>query len=173
MPLYEFRGVAPKVGKTSWVHETAQIIGDVEIGEDCFIGPGAAIRGDFGPIRIGDRTSVQDNSVLHCRLGERCVVGDEVTIGHAAVLHGCTVGNRTIIGINSTVADGAFVGADCIIAEGAVVRTGMKIPEGSLAAGVPAVIKAQLNDEQRIRKDMAVKTYVQINKQYFTDLKKL
>ena len=173
MPLYQFRGVAPKIGKTSWVHENAQIIGDVEIGEDCFIGPGASVRGDFGPIRIGDRTSVQDNCALHCRLGERCIVGDEVTIGHAAVLHGCAVGNRTVIGINATIADGADVGADCIVAEGAVVRTGMKVPEGSLAAGVPAIIKARLNDEQRAMKNAGVKTYIQITKQYFTDLKKL
>jgi len=173
MPLYEINGKRPVIGANTYVHESAEILGDVVIGEECYIAPGAAIRGDFGPVRIGDRTSIQDNCALHCRVGGSLTVGNEVTVGHAAVLHGCVIKDRTIVGMNSVVSDDTTVGEDCIIAECSMVRGGQQIPDAVVVAGVPAVVKGPLKDAQRFRKDAGTKAYVQLTKMYLESCKKL
>jgi phenylacetic acid degradation protein len=173
MSFYEFKGKIPKVGKTTWVHETAQLTGDVEVGEECFIGAGAVLRGDFGSIRVGDRSSIQECCVLHCRPGAGCTVGNDVTIGHGAVLHGCEIKDRTVIGMHGTVSDNAVVGKDCIVGEASLVRSKQQIPDGSLAVGNPAEVKGQLRDNQRIMKDAGAKAYVEAVKIYFTNSRKI
>ena len=161
------------MGANTWVHETAQIIGDVEIGEECFIAAGAVLRGDFGRIRIGDRTSVQESCALHTMPQQECRVGSDCTIGHGAVLHGCTIHDRSVVGMNATVVDRAVVGEDCIVAENSMVRAGTQIPPGSLAAGSPAEVKKQLSDQQKLLKDAGTLSYVELTRLYLKTAKKI
>jgi len=173
MSIYEFAGKTPEIGEGTWVHETAQLIGDVKVGAGCFIGAGAVLRGDFGVIRVGSHSSVQESCTLHCRPGDRCEIGDYVTVGHGAVLHGCTVKDRTVVGMHATVSDYAVVGEDCIIGEGSVVRSKQQIPDRSLAVGIPAEIKGQLKENQIMMKDMGAKAYAGLAKRYFTESRKI
>ena len=173
MAFYEFDGKTPTVGEGCWVHETAELIGDVTVGDGCFVGPGAVLRGDFDAIRIGDRSSVQDNCVLHARPGLACVVGSDVTIGHAAVLHGCTVGDRAVVGMRAVVSDFASVGADSIVGEGSLVRSKTQIPDRSLATGSPAEVKGPLSDNQQAFKDAGHAAYTELTRQYVATCRKL
>jgi carbonic anhydrase/acetyltransferase-like protein (isoleucine patch superfamily) len=147
MALYEFEGKRPQIGKTSFVPETADVIGDVIIGEGCFIGVGARIRGDYGSIRIGDRTSVQENVVIHARENDKTVVGSNVQLGHGCILHNCTVKDNAVIGVGAILTDFSIVGDWAIVGEGAVVRG--EVPAGSIAVGIPAKIIGQVTDEHK------------------------
>jgi phenylacetic acid degradation protein len=147
MALYEFEGNRPSIGEGSFIPESADVIGNVTIGEKCFIGVGARIRGDYGTIVIGNRTSVQENVVIHARDGDRTVVGDNVQLGHGCILHNCTVKNNAVIGVGAIISDYAVVGDWAIIGEGAVVRG--NVPDGAIAVGVPAKIVGEVTAEQR------------------------
>ena len=147
MALYEFEGKRPVIGAGSFVPESADVIGDVIIGERCFIGVGVRIRGDYGSIRIGSRTSVQENAVIHARDGELTVVGDNVQLGHGSILHNCTVKDNAVIGVGAIVTDYAVVGDWAIIGEGSVVRG--DIPDGCVAVGIPARVIGRVSDEQK------------------------
>ena len=129
----------PDIHPSVFVAQTAFIAGDVTVGEDSSIWPGASLRADFGPIVIGRGSSIQDNSSVHQQPGQPVSVGDLVTVGHGAVLHGCKVGNCTVIGMNSTVLDGAVVGDRCIVAAGAVVKGGTHVPDNSLVVGTSEI----------------------------------
>lgn len=165
MALYEFEGKRPKIGSTSFVPESADVIGDVTIGEGCFIGVGARIRGDYGTVVIGDRTSVQENVVIHARANDRTVVGNEVQLGHGCILHNCTVKDSAVIGVGAIVSDYAVVGEWAIVGEGAVVRG--EVPDGTVAVGVPAKVVARVTEEQKkewqyykeVYADLAVRRY--------------
>ena len=111
MTIYEFEGKVPVIGKSSFVYPEATIIGDVTIGEGCYIGAGAVIRGDYGTIVIGDRTAIEENCTLHARPGEILTIGNDVTVGHAAILHNCTLDDSCIIGMGAMVSDFATAGA--------------------------------------------------------------
>jgi carbonic anhydrase/acetyltransferase-like protein (isoleucine patch superfamily) len=157
MTVYTFENRSPKIGRTSFVFPTADVIGDVEIGEGCFIGPGARLRADSGTIKIGNRTSVQDNCIMHTRPGEACIIGNDVIIGHGAVIHGARIEDNALIGSGAIVSDYAFVGEGSLVGEGAVVKSRMSIPRRKVAVGVPAKVISDVNDEQtefwvRIRK---------------------
>ncbi len=134
-----FRGVAPRIDPSAFVSDSAIVIGDVVIGADTSLWFHAVVRGDVHPIRIGRGTNVQDHVTLHV-LGGRAAttVGDDVTIGHGAVVHGCTIGNRTLIGMGAIVLDGADVGNDCLVGAGAILTPGTRIPAGHLVLGSPA-----------------------------------
>ncbi len=147
MALYEFEGKRPQIGKTSFVPETADVIGDVIIGEGCFIGVGARIRGDYGSIRIGDRTSVQENVVIHAREGDQTRVGSNVQLGHGCILHNCTVKDNAVIGVGAILTDFSIVGDWAIVGEGAVVRG--EVPDGAIAVGIPAKIIGQVTDKHK------------------------
>ena len=167
--IYEFEGRAPRIGKGSYVHESAVIIGDVTIGERCFIAPGAVLRGDYGTIVIGDGTAVEDNVVIHARPGERTEIGDHVTIGHGAVIHTPIIEDWAVIGMGAIVSDFAHVGRWAAIGEGAVVKNRQEIPEESIAVGVPARIIGKVSEEYKrqwtefkgIYSDLAEKRYPQ------------
>jgi len=136
--IKELKGYAPVVGERAFMAETAVIIGDVSIGNDCSIWYGAVLRGDVGPIRIGDRVNIQDNAVLHATYGQsECIIGDDVSVGHGANVHGCTIGNNVIIGMGAIVMDNTLVPDGTIIAAGAVVPANQKLEPG-IWAGVPA-----------------------------------
>ncbi len=147
MALYEFEGKRPTIGAGSFVPDSADVVGDVVIGEKCFIGVGARIRGDYGTIVIGNATSVQENVVIHAREGDRTVVGDNVQLGHGCILHNCTVRDNAVIGVGAIVSDYATVGDWAIVAEGAVVRG--EIPDGAVAVGIPAKVVGRVTDEQK------------------------
>jgi carbonic anhydrase/acetyltransferase-like protein (isoleucine patch superfamily) len=144
-----FGGKAPRLAGSVWVADGAVIIGDVEIGPESSVWFGAVVRGDVNHIRVGARTNLQDYSVLHVTSGTHpTIVGDDVTLGHRATLHGCTVKDRCLVGIGATVMDGAVVGEDAMVAAGSLVPPGMVVPPGMLALGSPAKIKRQLTLEE-------------------------
>ncbi len=137
--IKKFDGIMPKIHKSVFVAETAAVIGDVHIGMDSSVWYSAVVRGDMHSIRIGERTNVQDGAILHVVKGTfPCLIGNDVTIGHAAVVHGCTVHDKVLIGMNATVLDGALIEEGSIIAAGALVLEGQRVPENRLFAGVPA-----------------------------------
>jgi carbonic anhydrase/acetyltransferase-like protein (isoleucine patch superfamily) len=171
MALYEFEGKRPQVGKSSYVAETADVIGDVIIGEGCFIGVGARLRGDYGSIRVGDQTSVQENSVLHARDGDRTLVGSRVQLGHGCILHNCRVKDFAVVGVGAIITDFAVVGEWSIIGEGAVVRG--VVPDGMIAVGIPAKVIAPVTDQHKAEWDFYKEKYVELAKRYPQGLKRI
>lgn len=147
MPLYAIDGAAPQVPDDSWVAPSADLIGDVRLGNAVGIWFGVVIRADNTAIVIGDRTNVQEGSMLHSDPGVPLSVGEECTIGHHAILHGCTIGNRVLVGMGATVLNNAVIGDDCLIGAGALVTEGKSFPPGSLIIGSPAKVARELSPE--------------------------
>ena len=165
--LREFNGKRPRLGQGVFIADDVSVIGDVEIGNDVSLWFGTVLRGDIHFIRIGSRTNIQDNCVLHVTAGAYpTVVAEEVTIGHAAVVHGCTVKRGALIGMGSRVLDGAVVGECALVAAGAVVSEGMIVPPRTLVAGVPAKVKRDLTDAELARLDYSWKHYVELKDRY-------
>lgn len=153
--LRPHRGLLPRVHQTAYVDDSAQVIGDVEIGEDSSVWMCVVIRGDVHRIRIGRRSNVQDGTVVHVMKGtHETTIGDNVTIGHAAVVHGCTVEDQCLIGMGAILLNGAHVGAQSIVAAGTLLTEGMKVPPRSLVMGSPGKVKrllthAEIDDIQQ------------------------
>ena len=145
--IYSFEGHTPKVHPSAFISDAATIIGNVTIGEDANIWPGAVLRGDVGAIRIRDRVNVQDGTVIHVDTDGHTVLEDDVTVGHLAMVHGCHIEPGCLIGMNATVLSKSRIGTGSIVGGGAVVLEGQKIPAFSLAAGVPAHVKRTLEPE--------------------------
>ena len=156
-----FKGIVPKVAASAYVDPSAQIIGDVEIGERSSIWPCASLRGDTGPIRVGSETSIQDCCVLHLDEGFPLTVGNRVTVGHSVTLHGCTVEDESLIGIGATVLNGARIGKGSVVAAGSLVPEGMQVPPSTLVMGVPAKVKRQVTAEEQARFAEGVRHYVE------------
>jgi gamma-carbonic anhydrase len=156
-----FRGVYPQIPASAYVDVSAQVIGDVHIGEQSSVWCNAVLRGDMYYIRIGDRTNVQDNSVIHTRTGSHpTILEDEVTVGHSVTLHGCYVERGALIGIGSIVLDDARVGAQSLVAAGSLISPGTIIPPRSLVMGIPARVKRPLTDEEVAGLDLFWQNYV-------------
>jgi carbonic anhydrase/acetyltransferase-like protein (isoleucine patch superfamily) len=155
-----YRGVLPRIAASAYIDPSAQVIGDVEIGERSSIWPGAVVRGDVSPIRIGAESSIQDNCVVHVDEGEPTTVGDRVTVGHSAVLHGCTVEEDSLIGIGAIVLNGARVGRGSVVGAGSLVPEGTEIPAGSLVLGVPGKVRRPVSDQERARFQANCANYV-------------
>ena len=157
----------PRVHPTAYIDDSAQVIGDVEIGEDSSVWMVAVIRGDVHRIRIGRRSNVQDGTVVHVmRDTHATTVGDEVTIGHAAVIHGCTIEDRCLIGMGAILLNGAHVGRESIVAAGALVVEGMVIPPRSLVMGCPGKVKRSLTDAEVADIQAYADRYVQYRLDY-------
>jgi carbonic anhydrase/acetyltransferase-like protein (isoleucine patch superfamily) len=148
MAVYRVGNKTPEIAVSAYIADTATVIGDVWITEGCSVWPGAVIRGDNAPIRIGRQSNLQDNAVAHGSPGCPLTVGEGVTVGHGATLHGCTIGDRCLIGIQAVVLDKVEVGTECLVAAGAVLRAGTKYPPRSLIAGVPAEVRRPLTDAE-------------------------
>jgi len=148
MQIYEFDGLRPVVAASAFVHPTAVLIGDVIIGPQCYIGPGASLRGDFGRIVVKHGANVQDNCVMHSFPEQDAVVEENGHIGHGAILHGCLVGRNALVGMNAVVMDGVVVGENAFIAAMAFVKTGFRIPADTLVAGAPARIVRSLSKQE-------------------------
>ncbi len=151
MTVYELQGVRPTLAVDVFVAPNATVIGDVVIGASSSIWFGTVVRGDVYPIRIGARTNVQDNTVIHVTTGlSSTTIGDDVTIGHGAIVHGCTIGNRCLVGMGSIILDDAVIGDDCFVAAGSLVTPRTNIPPGSMVRGRPAKVVGLLDEAQRM-----------------------
>ncbi|MFP7833881.1 gamma carbonic anhydrase family protein [Marisediminicola sp. LYQ134] len=149
MTALPFDGHSPDLDATAWIAPTATLVGRVALGADSSVFYGAVVRADVDTITIGRRSNIQDNCVVHCDGGSPAVIGDGVSVGHGAVVHGCTIEDDCLIGMNSTVLSGAVIGAGSLVAAGAVVLEGTVVPPGSLVAGVPARVRRELTAEER------------------------
>lgn len=161
--IKSFNGKTPQIHPTAFVSETAYIVGEVTVGENASIWPGAVIRGDFGSISIGKNTAIEDNCVVH---SWDCVIGDNVIVGHNAVIHCKSVGNGSMVGINAVLLQGAEIGEQCFIAAGALVTPNSKIPPQSLVMGSPAKVKEQLSQDKLSAIMVGNDAYVQLGQQY-------
>ena len=164
--IIEYRGKRPHIAASAFIAPTAVIIGDVEIAAEASIWFGTVLRGDFGPIRIGARTSVQDNAVIHVSDRAETIVGDDVTIGHGAILEDCTIEPGTLIGSNSVILNGARIGSGTLIAAGSVVIENAVIPPGVLAAGNPATVKRPIDERLSRWMDDPSSEYVHLSRNY-------
>lgn len=146
--LLKYKGVVPKIADSARLIGGCTLAGNVELKDNASIWPGAVLRGENARIEIGENSNVQDNATVHTDEGFPVIVGNGVSVGHNAVLHGCTVGDNTVVGMGAIVLNGAKIGKNCIIGAGAVVKQGMDVPDGSMVIGIPGVIKRQLRDEE-------------------------
>lgn len=168
--FYRLGNQVPKKGEQVFVADNAQIIGNVEIADGASIWFGVTIRADQDLIHIGQDSNVQDGAVLHTDPGFQLTLGQGVTVGHKAMLHGCTVGDYSLIGINAVVLNGARIGKHCLIGANALVPEGMEIPDGSLVIGSPAKIKRTLSPEQQKMLEAGAQHYVQNGQRFLQDL---
>lgn len=159
MAIYEFEGVVPVVHPQAFIHPDAVLIGDVRIGANCYIGPGASLRGDFSVVVLGEGCNVQDNAVLHGTPGLDTVIEAGGHIGHGAVVHACTVGANALIGINAVVFDRAVIGECAVVAAMAFIPSGFHLPDRHLAAGVPAKVVRELSDADILWKSRGTLAY--------------
>ncbi len=148
MAIYTLDGIHPRLHESAWVADSATVIGDVVMGEDASVWFGTVVRGDTATLTIGAGSNVQDLSVLHADVGVPLVIGERVTVGHKVMLHGCTIGDETLIGIGAVVLNGACIGRNCLVGAGALVTEGKEFPDGSMIIGSPARVVKQLTPEQ-------------------------
>ncbi|MCM3636716.1 gamma carbonic anhydrase family protein [Sporosarcina luteola] len=159
--LVPYKGDKPELHPTVFVAPGAKVIGNVQVGEESTIWFNTVLRGDEGPITIGKRCSIQDNSTIHLYEGAPVVVEDEVTVGHNVILHGCKVGKRTIIGMGSTILDHAEIGEECIIGANTLIPPGKKIPPRSLVVGSPGKVVRELNEKDFEIIQLSIDSYVE------------
>jgi gamma-carbonic anhydrase len=167
MPLYDLKGVRPLLGRDVFVAEGARVIGDVHLGDEASVWFGAVLRGDYMPIRVGARTNIQDNAVVHITSEtSSTILGDDVTVGHAAIIHGCAIGHRCLIGMGSIVLDGAVIGDDSFVAAGSLVTPGTVVPPGSFVVGRPAKVVRLVSPADRASIHEAASRYVQYAREF-------
>ena len=173
MAIYELDGKAPNLRPGAWVADSAQVIGNVELGENTSIWFGVVIRGDTETIRIGRDSNIQDLSVLHADKGEPLTIGDRVTVGHQVMLHGCTIGEGTLVGIQAVVLNGAVIGRNCVVGAGSVVTQGKTFPDDSLILGSPARVVRTLDAADIERQARIGVDYVGNARRFARGLKKI
>jgi carbonic anhydrase/acetyltransferase-like protein (isoleucine patch superfamily) len=173
MPVYAIGDDRPLLAPTAWVAPGAQVMGKVELAEGASVWFGAVLRGDNEPIRIGVGSNVQENAVLHTDKGMPLTVGAHVTIGHQAMLHGCTIGDGSLIGIQAIVLNGAKIGKGCLIGAGALIPEGKEIPDNSLVMGSPGKVVRQLTPDDVARIRRGVDSYVEKAAEFRSQLKRI
>ncbi|MFX1252845.1 MAG: gamma carbonic anhydrase family protein [Promethearchaeota archaeon] len=173
MPLYEFEGKQPKIAKTAFVFPTAVIIGDVRIGENCYIAPNAVLRGDWGYIEVGDGSNIQDTCVIHAVPDEGTILGENSHIGHGAIVHQAELGNHVLVGINAVIMDWAKIGDNCIIGGGCLIPHRKVIAPNSVVMGVPGKVVGKVSEKQSEYSWWATKLYQTLPKRYHDTLKPL
>ena len=169
--IYEFNGYKPVIHESAFIHELAVITGNVIIGEKVYIGPGAAIRGDWGQIIIKNGCNVQENCTIHCFPGKSVLLNEAAHIGHGAVVHGASIGYNTLIGMNSVIMDGAEVGDECIVGALCFIKGEMKIPNRKLVVGSPAIIKKDVSDDMIAWKSNGTKLYQELPEDCYNSLR--
>lgn len=169
--LHSFKGNTPKVHNNAFVAERADVIGNVTIEEDASVWFGAVIRGDENSIVIGKGTNVQDNVTIHVSNATKTHIGEYVNIGHGAIIHGCTIGSHSLIGMGSIILDGVEIGENTIVGAGSLVPQGKKIPSGVLCVGSPAKVVRELTEEDRKTIMRNAEHYVKLSKEYLNNQK--
>jgi len=173
MALYRLGDETPRIADSAWVADSAQVIGAVELGPDVGVWFGAVLRADTEPIRVGKGSSVQDGCVFHADPGFALTVGENVTVGHQAMLHGCTVGDGTLIGIQAVVMNGARIGRHCLVGAGSLVTGGKEFPDGSLIVGRPAKVVRPLTSEEIAGLQRGARHYIENARRFRTGLRKI
>lgn len=173
MAIYKLGSQSPTIDQGAFVADEATIIGDVTIGARSSIWPGAVIRGDNEPIAIGHSTSIQEGAVLHVDGGSPLTIGDGCTIGHQVMLHGCTIGDGTLIGIQAVVLNNAVIGRDCLVGAGAIVTEGKVFPDRSLILGVPAKVVRELSEDDVARIKKGAEGYANRSAEYKEKLERI
>ena len=173
MPVYEFNGKIPRISASAFVHPDAVIIGDVTIGESCFIGPGAVIRGDFGSIILGEGVSFQDNAVIHVNIESKVVIEKDVIVGHGVLLHDVHILPRAIIGMGSVLMFNVICEEDSFVAAGSVVPQGMRVPSGTIVGGNPAKIIKKASEKNIRETAEGVNLYRELARTYRETMKKI
>ncbi|MRD48962.1 gamma carbonic anhydrase family protein [Caenimonas koreensis] len=173
MALYELDGISPQLGEGAWVADSAEVIGNVVLGENASVWFGTVIRGDTEVIKIGRGTNIQDQSMLHADIGVPLTLGDNVTVGHQVMLHGCTIGDGSLIGIQAVVLNNAKIGKNCIVGAGSVVTEGKEFPDNSLIVGSPARAVRALSEEQVRLLSHLAEHYVENAQRYRKGLRKI
>ena len=173
MAQYEIDGKAPQVDPTAWIAESAEVIGAVTLGPDASVWFGCVLRGDTETMTIGEGSNIQDLSVLHADVGQPLTVGRHVTVGHKVMLHGCTIGDESLIGIGAVVLNGAKIGKNCLVGAGSLVTEGKEFPDGSMIVGSPARAIRQLTPEQIEGLRQSAQHYIDNARMFRATLKKL
>ena len=169
--IYEFKGFIPVIHESSFIHPQAAVTGNVIIGKDVYVGPGAAIRGDWGEIIIEDGCNVQENCTIHMFPGKSMVLKAGAHIGHGAIIHGANIGANSLVGMNAVIMDDAEVGDECIIGALSFIKAGMKIPNRKMVVGNPAVIVKDISDEMIEWKTKGTALYQQLPKECYETLR--
>ncbi|MBI2816580.1 MAG: gamma carbonic anhydrase family protein [Acidobacteria bacterium] len=168
--IRSFQSKEPRIASTAYIDESALIIGDVVIGEHSSVWPKAVLRGDVHYVRIGNETNIQDNCVLHVETGQHALeMGDRITVGHGAILHGCRIGSRCLIGMGSIILNNAEIGSDCIVAAGTLIPENTVIPSGSLCMGVPGVVRRKLTEAELQRIHRGADNYLRLKNLYIAE----
>ncbi len=173
MAIYELDGTAPRLAPSAWVADNAQVMGSVTLAEDSSVWFGVTIRGDTETIVVGEGSNVQDGSVLHADVGFPLTIGRHVTVGHQVMLHGCTIGDESLIGIGAVVLNGAKIGKHCLVGAGALVTEGKEFPDGSMIIGSPARAIKTLTPEQIAGLRRSAEHYIENARRYRQGLKKI
>ena len=173
MAVYRYGERIPKIGKNSYVSDSARVIGDVTIGDNCYIGHGAIVRGDYGKIIIGDGTAIEENAVLHIRPGGILELEDHVTVGHGAIVHGRTIKSHAVIGIGSVIGFDVVIGSWAIVAEGCVIPQKSIVPDEKIAGGVPFGIIGDVENRHKEFWTYGKQLYVDLAREYPTKFEKL
>ena len=173
MAVYQLDVLTPQIADSAWVADNAQVIGDVQMAPDSSVWFSSVVRGDTATIRIGEGTNIQDGSVLHADVGMPLTLGKHVTVGHMVQLHGCTVGDESLIGIGAIVLNGAKIGKNCLVGAGSLVTEGKEFPDGSMILGSPAKVVRELTPEQIEGLRRSAQHYVTNKNRFKTGLKKI
>jgi carbonic anhydrase/acetyltransferase-like protein (isoleucine patch superfamily) len=173
MAIYQLEDDVPQVHATAWVADSAEVVGRVTLGENASIWYGAVLRGDNDRITVGTNSNVQDGSVLHTDTGVPLTIGDNVTIGHQVMLHGCTIGDGSLVGIQSIVLNGATIGRNCLVGAGSLVTEGKQFPDGVLIVGRPAKVVRELTPEQIANLQASAAHYVHQAQRHATQRKRI
>lgn len=173
MALYELDGISPQCHPSAWVADSAEVIGNVRLGADASVWFGTVVRGDTESITIGEGSNIQDASVLHADIGQPLTIGARVTVGHQVMLHGCTIGDESLIGIGAIVLNGAKIGRHCLVGAGALVTEGKEFPDGSMILGSPAKVVRSLRPEQIEALRQSAQHYIDNARRFRAGLKKI
>ena len=173
MAVYELDGIAPRIAGTAWVADSAQLMGNVELADDCSVWFGVVIRGDTEIIRIGRGSNIQDLSVLHADIGMPLTIGEDVTVGHRVMLHGCSIGDGSLIGIGAVVLNGAKIGRSCLVGAGSLVTEGKEFPDGCLIMGSPARVVRPLTAQKMADLQRGARDYVANARRYGATLNRM
>jgi len=173
MPFFEVNERRPQIGEGAWIAPTAEIIGDVRIGANCYIGFGAVLRGDYGTIEIGEGSAIEEGAMIHARPGGLASIGKDVTVGHMVMIHNATIEDYAVIGMQSMISDFTTIGTWAIVAEQSLVKRNQVITPETIWAGAPAVEKGPLQDRHKQEWTLAKKVYRSLAEQYHTTLKEI